>query len=289
VIYYSHQQQKDTSFRSYFVRRWRRIFPIFIASLGLSLLCDGSAAPWNRAETSQFLGNLFMIQDMKSLKPGVLVGTFHGNTPLWSLSYEWWFYMMFFPIWRFVHPKWQRWLVAALSAMGLLVYWLAPNQAALFLLYFSLWWAGVELARTYVAGVAPAFRNQLPSLIILGLLCAALGGWCLIWKQHGNSLGFGIHPVLEFRHFAATFIFLCGGLLWARLKWTGFHGLLGVFSWVAPISYALYVFHWPLCFVTEKWTLLQPAMQVTASVVVATILAYLAEGPCQRMVNRVIR
>jgi peptidoglycan/LPS O-acetylase OafA/YrhL len=35
-----------------------------------------------------------MLQDVISLKPNVISAVYMGNGVLWSLSYEWWFYML---------------------------------------------------------------------------------------------------------------------------------------------------------------------------------------------------
>ena len=41
---------------------------------------------------------MLMLQDRSYAKPGVWVSLVGGNAPLWSLSYEWWFYMAYFPM-----------------------------------------------------------------------------------------------------------------------------------------------------------------------------------------------
>ena len=147
VIYYaSLRGARILRFGNYFSHRFRRIWPTFLISLALAYVasCIGASQSggWR-----QFLGNLAMLQDNSFLKKGVWVDTFAGNTPLWSLSYEWWFYMMFYPIISllFFQPRRQMVLTFSLSVLGFLSYQAIPNQISLFLGYFFIWWVGVEL------------------------------------------------------------------------------------------------------------------------------------------------
>ena len=61
----------------------------------------------------------------------------------------------------------------------------------------------------------------------------------------GVQLSPGIHPILEFRHVAASLAVVLAALVWQRCGWRGF-GPLMIGSWVAPISYTLYIGHQPL-------------------------------------------
>jgi peptidoglycan/LPS O-acetylase OafA/YrhL len=99
-------------------------------SLGISYVCDFPALPW--ISSRELWGNIFMLQDMTSIKPGVRVEVFNDNGPLWSLSYEWWFYLMFYPIYSRVTARCQLALVGAISLLGLISYVLLPNQISLF-------------------------------------------------------------------------------------------------------------------------------------------------------------
>jgi peptidoglycan/LPS O-acetylase OafA/YrhL len=291
VIFYSTELHKDKTFRTYFVRRWRRIYPILFLALILAFLATSQHVVRNASFFGELFGNVLMFQDEKTLKPGVFVGTFLGNTPLWSLSYEWWFYMMFYTVWKFVAPARQLILVAVLSAIGFVSFVSFPNQVSLFLTYFIIWWAGVEMARCYCAGKLPNFRNQWRSILIVGLACSAWGIICFHWHGAGRQIGFGVHPILEFRHFFAALVLMAGGILWASHKWLFFNATVGWFAHVAPISYALYLFHIPLCVSNIVWPWLSKntGAQLGFSVILTFLLAYLAEVPFQRIVNRFIR
>jgi peptidoglycan/LPS O-acetylase OafA/YrhL len=61
--------------------------------LGYSIKVTQKAAA--DPEWNTLLGNIFMLQDVISLKPNVISAVYMGNGVLWSLSYEWWFYILY--------------------------------------------------------------------------------------------------------------------------------------------------------------------------------------------------
>lgn len=288
VVYYSTAKNGDTEFRPYFIRRLRRIYPIFLLALIISginavMISSSGGVNWSFQQLS---GNLFMLQDFKGGKPGVWVSPLFGNVALWSLSYEWWFYMLFFPIYRFVRPNLQIHVVAALSIAGFVTFMLHPNQLSLFLMYFILWWCGAELGRAYLERSTPTFTSQKTSIVYLTLLTALVASPVVYFLRLHQPLAFGMHPVLELRHFGACLIFLVGGLWWARAHWIGFRKLFGAFALVAPISYALYVLHYPLAVKSTFLKDLPTWLQVIGYLLVTFFIAYLAEVPFQNWINR---
>src|SRR6266446_6429808 len=164
VVYYSTAKHGDTSFSTYFARRARRIYPIFLLALILSCISAGlTLGRFPDFSITQWLGNICMLQelpDLKGGKGGAWIAPLYGNFPLWSLSYEWWFYVLFFPIYRFVPPARQLHVVALWSVIGFVTFSLHPNQISLFLFYFILWWTGAELARSYLARIPLTFASQ---------------------------------------------------------------------------------------------------------------------------------
>lgn len=64
-----------------FVRIMLPLFPALLLTLAIVLLQG------RRLEMGELLGNLFSLQ-------GVLVDSYGGNAPLWSLAYEVWFYIL---------------------------------------------------------------------------------------------------------------------------------------------------------------------------------------------------
>jgi peptidoglycan/LPS O-acetylase OafA/YrhL len=292
VVFFATSNHSNNSFSAYFIRRAKRIFPIFYLALAFSLLTTLLRCPLGEFTLSirELLGNIFMLQDFNGGKPGVWIAPFGGNLALWSLSYEWWFYMMFFPIYRFVPAKRQIHLVASLSLLGYIAYTLVPNQPSLFLMYFILWWSGAEVARSYLNRVPLSISSQGRTILyLIGFVILESIPVISAVIRH-QPLLFGVHPVLELRHFSACLIFLTAGLAWAHFRWLGFRQIFGVFSFIAPISYALYVFHFPLAVSASYLSGIgSPTLQLIGYIAITLLAAYLAEIPFQSWINRTFK
>jgi len=90
VIHYSFQLSSRHCFAEYLIKRTRRIYPIFIIALFLSLLVSllNSAHLIREEVVTSFFGNILMLQDHPG-RPTPWILPFCGNDPLWSLAYEW--------------------------------------------------------------------------------------------------------------------------------------------------------------------------------------------------------
>ena len=274
---------------TYLVHRARRIYPMVIAALVLAYLSSAvGARAWIDPHLGNLAMNLLMLQDVSSLKRGVWADTYYGNTPLWSLSYEWWFYMLFVPLGLMGRRSGGANLTVAflLSAAGALTYQWHPNAASLFASYFIIWWVGVELAREYAASGAVTFIGQWKSLGAL-LFCAVL--WAipvLVAFNHGESLKPGFDPVLQFRHFAAALLFCVLGLAWRRARLFGFRALFGKFAVLAPISYSLYLTHVPVLKLAAELFPGSPLLTAVVALIAIVPASNLAEVRFQRVINR---
>lgn len=96
LIFASEQNRVRRGLRGYYLRRLRRIYPPLLIAMALTAVVvwmNGTLA--QRFEVPELVLNLLSLQDMSALKPGVIVDPFLGNGPLWSLSYEVFFYLLF--------------------------------------------------------------------------------------------------------------------------------------------------------------------------------------------------
>jgi peptidoglycan/LPS O-acetylase OafA/YrhL len=91
-----------------------------------------------------------MLQDLEYARPGVVVEPFADNIPLWSLSYEWWFYMLFFPVYSFISERIQLRIVTVIALIAIVAYNVTYFQPLLFLAYFPIWWCGAEISRAFI-------------------------------------------------------------------------------------------------------------------------------------------
>ncbi|PLR68701.1 acyltransferase [Bacillus sp. PAMC26568] len=84
------------SWKSYLINRFSRLLVVLIPALILTFILDSIAASFFGYESytnaysnlKDFIGNIFFLQN-------VFVGVYGSNAPLWSLNYEFWYYMLF--------------------------------------------------------------------------------------------------------------------------------------------------------------------------------------------------
>jgi peptidoglycan/LPS O-acetylase OafA/YrhL len=241
--------REKESFGVYFLKRVRRIYPLFVLALLFSYsIISLRSRHLVRFDAWTFTGNLLMLQGVSWVKRGTWFTPFSSNSPLWSLSYEWWFYMLFYPIIFLIDgSESRRRLIIFGSAIGnLIIHQFLPNQISLFLVYLPIWWCGVDLSLEFARSGRITWRGQGASLLILGLLTLAWGGVAVGRWWQGALGSFGFEPILQLRHFLAALTFIGLGVTWNRYNFFGFEQILGPFKVVAPISYAIYIFHGPL-------------------------------------------
>lgn len=246
VIKYTYEKSKDKSFRNYFLRRFIRLYiPLVIIFLmGYLIKCyhEGAMVP---PELKTLLGNIFMLQDVYSLKPHVVSGTYMGNGVLWSLSYEWWFYMLFFLLANKLKEDrlntWVTWLTI-IAAISYLFYPFIINRL---LMYFAIWWTGVRFASDYLSGIKITMKRILPQLLLLlTIICLlVLNLWIHFDDSKTYAYPLVAYPIVELRHFVFAALVLVGAVTWQNLKWFGFNSLLGPFKYLAPCSYVIYISH----------------------------------------------
>lgn len=285
VIYISIARSSKTTFRSYFIKRFRRIYFPFFISIIVSLLVfylNGNLA--KAFSWQEFIGNLAMLQDFTGVKPGGWVRNFLDNYPLWSLSYEWWFYLLFFPCYFvFKDYKPRIYFVLAFSAICFIIYANFPNKAALTFAYFIIWWCGLEAADVYLRERRFTLNNMKPvifSLLFMSILVA-------LPILTAEKIQFGFYPFLIFRHFFASLIAVAIGLFWYKYKLLYFDNIFGIFTTIAPISYGLYVLHYPILiqlnlnsYISNQW------LDYGIKFALIIGLAYLTEIKLQPLVNK---
>ena len=246
VIKYTFERSADKSFKYYFIRRFIRLYiPLFfIYVLGYLLKCY-NAGELASPEWGTLLGNLFMLQDVISQKPNVLSATYMGNGVLWSLSYEWWFYMLYYVLaTRIPAEKINKW-VSIMVVTAAATYLIYPFIANRLIMYFAIWWIGVRFAETYLRGGGFSFKQILPYAGVLLVICGILGlnlylnfGYTKIYTYPLVA-----YPFIELRHFVFAIMVMFGSIAWYNLKWVGFDALFGVFKYIAPSSYVIYIAH----------------------------------------------
>ena len=181
-----------------------------------------------------------MLQDVSFLKPHVICEPFLGNTPLWSLSYEWWFYMMFFVLITRFKEK-ASLIVYCAGTIATITYLFYPFFINREMMYFIIWWIGADMARIFITKKKITIQSITVPIVFLVANVLLL---VLNVKLNNINSTIGVSPFLELRHFAFAFVAIITAVVWQSMKWFGFSKTLGLFERIAPVSFALYISHW---------------------------------------------
>jgi peptidoglycan/LPS O-acetylase OafA/YrhL len=227
--------------RWFLLRRLLRLYPIIVIGLVLGYATASLASGvWIDVEWVSLIGNLLFLQDLSVVKPGTLFGTYYGNAALWSLSYEWWFYLFFYSLMKWVPVQRQTDLVGIMCFGAAVTMMIMPHAVAYWAAYFIIWWVGNTLARDNMMDRRRAVRWLTASCLVVVTATMIR----IIW--HGETRLAGVFPILMARHF--SFALLVAVVLVRtdlfrrhnRPSWTW------IFALFAPVSYGLYVLHYPL-------------------------------------------
>lgn len=286
VIQYSYTLSKDKSFKTFFFKRFLRVYIPLIAFFLLNYLFFSlenhgliDISPTN------LICNLGMFQDASFLKPNVLCDCFLGNQPLWSLSYEWWFYMLFFALINIAkkHTSRATYSISILAAITYLVY---PNFFNRELMYLAIWWAGADMATLYLKGTSfslGSLKVQLAALLVITIILASN---TIINKNATATIG--MSPFLELRHFAFSLLAIIFAVIWKKMNWVGFNQTVGLFTFIAPISFGIYISHWFLIanahYLDEIIT--NQYLRYTVYTIVCVFFAYIVERVLYIHLNR---
>ena len=132
-----------------------------------------------RSTVPVFFGNLFFLQSLAPLfLHRVLSPVFGSNGPLWSLSYEFWYYILF-PALMLAAIAWKG-MRGRLLYLGLAVvlFWFVGLTISV---YFLIWLAGALVGRLRrIDGLRPS--RALP------VISVATGAFRLLWRSCGTVL-----------------------------------------------------------------------------------------------------
>ncbi|SMC96006.1 acyltransferase family protein [Pedobacter africanus] len=256
VICLSMQKNGKDSFYRYFKKRFLRIYPILLMTFLLSTVVFwANGYQFSFTDVKNLVGNLLQFQRMED-EPGFKLPTFLNNYPLWSLAYEWWFYMLFFPLFHLFRKMGGNrklrgiYTLTAIAVVAWLLFLVLPDHFFLVLNFFLLWWAGYYCAEIYLESGTFSWKDLLPVLGSLFFLSALIGlpvAKALLLDHKSIAQINSQYPLTNYLyHFVEAFLFILIGKIWWQFKLYGFDFLLGAFARLAPISYALYVVHFPI-------------------------------------------
>lgn len=222
---------------TYTYRRLKRILPLYLLALAFGAACVLVArVPVDPRALAPLtlLGNLLFLQTPKSV-PGNWFVPFADNGPLWSLSYEMFYYALFPLHLRLVARPQLRFAAAlAISGGGLVLNHLWPNPFASFAAHYAIWYGGVEVAEAQLGHAsAPPWLLGASWLALTALRLRAESATV-------NGLWLGMTLLLIGLAIVRLPILRRAGAARAARP------LVAVLAWFGGFSYALYLLHFPL-------------------------------------------
>lgn len=274
----------QTSFKRFDVRafgidRLRRLLPPLAAALLIMLVSYGVLIQLHQGYTDywsvrQALGALLFIQDMRVGFPVALV-----NGPLWSLSHEFWFYVVA----ALLASMLFRPLLAGMLLTGLFVGWAMLGSISIrWLLGLAVWMSGAGLALWYHRGSQPSVAEQFARQHRVRFAIHALLVTAMVWWTVVSDAGIGRY-IVGWLLALSLFVVLRGGpplpgkepssrqsdgrqeadgrpVSEKKIAFdlcSGINNFSTLVAAVAPFSYTLYVVHFPLVLLwnvlTERW------------------------------------
>lgn len=276
------QTKHNYTFKTYFMHRFLRIYSVVLPAILLSYIVFGIVySNWN-PDWQQLIMNLLMFQDKPELKPGVWASPAFHNEPLWSLSYEWWFYMMFFLQYKLIGDLKNRlnlylFSSMAIAILGIFTYKIHYNQISLFMIYYFIWASGGVLYMSLVdkkdTDKRIVFKLVMSYLVILGT-------YIVLFIYHNTTSHYVDHPILEARHYIAGLIYI--SMFFVVVKYKSYFSncyilnrLVNLFARFAPISFAFYVVHYPIMLLFDEMNIngyVKITIMFTISVIISIIL-----------------
>ncbi|MFC4243532.1 acyltransferase family protein [Gryllotalpicola reticulitermitis] len=264
-VIFANESDRVGDLRSFYLRRLRRIYPLVLIAMGVSTAVWAVGVVSRPPNWRSALATVLSLDDLTA-KPGIVSGAYLGNAPLWSLSYEVFFYAIFplvMVLWRRT-PQLTRHLVGAVAVAAYLSYIAAPNHFSLVTAYFALWWAGAAAAKAHLDGGIRLGRIRVEAVWLGALTLAAVGSWVVEgWQGPTN------YPFLMVRHFgvALGLLLVLATPVRTRLATLALRGA-PVWAWVASISYGIYALHYPIVIQTSRvfgWEAFAPMVALTVA------------------------
>lgn len=283
VIAYT-REHKDHDWRHYAVQRLSRLWSVALPAIVLTLALDAIGRPLLPAlyEAHPIEGWKVLVSALFMNEFWIENGAVGSNIPMWSLSYEAGYYLIF-GVLSFASARW-RWPLAALCA--LLV---GPHV----LLLLPAWWLGVVIQRSpRVRSMDGRMGARLAGgalLVALVLTLGKIGNQYVTWRflahlpadvvaHLGRSEAFIADLVLA----VAVAAHVAGMAAWLRGR--GAPGVL--VRWAPRLSRAtfpIYLFHYPLLQCLSAFAAVWPPLAGSAVAVLSLGVSWSLTEPCERL------
>ncbi len=279
-------EKRLLNLRSYGWRRFRRLYPPLLLALALTVLFDtiGAAVdpayyagqtPYDSINNAAVAGSYSAATLVGALlfQSSLAVPTFGTNGPLWSLSYEFWFYVLY-PVLLLASARLGAWKMAAsvsvvslvalfatgsvalplgaASSAQLVIAGAVPPWIAVVLSYWVVWTCGALIAEAYVGRVRIPWLRWAALLGAAGVVYLA-GSTALNRLDPSASLD---SPARDLAWGLSLAVVLACAMLSAP-RWLARVAEPGrrLLAPLGAISYSLYVVHFPWLALISAWWL----------------------------------
>lgn len=175
-------------------------------------------------------------------------------------------------------------IIGCFSIVNLLIFILFPNHIFIVFAYYIIWWTGLELCEYFLFSHNKSRIQILISyygIAILLLFITSLVDW-----RHDHSIKVGIYPYLLLRHYGFALICLLMPVYMTAIT-KKITKLLKPFALIAPISYGIYILHYPILI---QWQLRLPSLiDLPIKIFLVLGLAYIIEVKLQPKINRIFK
>lgn len=273
--------EKKWSWKQYLINRLSRLYVVLIPALILTFILDSISVSYFGYEgfntisdnLLSFIGNLFYLQN-------IAVDVYGSNAPLWSLNYEFWYYMLF-PILILLLLTKGNWKLKLIYLFSIVVIISLMNSRMDS--YFAVWLMG-----TFVI-ILPRINYLIKSfipilafvllLIIIPVRPLMMTGRLFTNQWTEDLLLIDLSIGLAFGFFIYTMLHIVSD----KIKHVDYRWLNRVAKLLAGFSFSLYLIHYPIINTVYYWGAqqgfsgLQPGViSIVIEILLVTLICYIA-------------
>lgn len=214
-------------------RLWLVLIPALVFTFFVDVVADAHGWVNKGSGFIAFIGNVFFVQT-------ILVPQFGSNAPLWSISNEFWYYVMF-PLLVLAALSPTMWRRLVFSGLAILILsFIGPRKAA----YFLMWLLGAGLMLLPLRGMGSwwSFVASLAALVVFSLIRPLVARSRLVFEGMDIDV---FWPDL-FIAFAALVVMRNAVLVLRDRQYFISSKFDGLIRRGAAFSFSLYVIHYPL-------------------------------------------
>lgn len=244
--------EKKWSWRGYLINRLSRLYIVLIPALLMTLTLDFISTNYfeydgyntNSENLLSFLGNLFYLQN-------IVVNVYGSNAPLWSLNYEFWYYMLF-PILILLLFSKRNWKLRFFYFLSIILIFSLMNSRMDS--YLGVWLIGtcvliLPRINQLIKGFVPILAFIL-LLVIIPMRPLMMTGRLFTNQWTEDLLMVDLFIGLAFGLFIYTLLHIVSD----KVKHVNYTRLTKISKLLAGFSFSLYLIHYPIINTVYYWS-----------------------------------